>query len=152
MVDLSEFRKLLIFRILRPDAYIVKLHQWVQESLNIEPTEYEWKKIFRERSKVVIINAPIDSLDNGVYDMHKRLFLLFESYNEKKIVYNCNNLSINELKADVGKLKKGFLILKNIHLASEELLTLILQMSLTINSKLLSFIFLTVLINFLFKR
>jgi hypothetical protein len=72
LIDLSELRKLLVFRVLRPDAYTVKLHEIVKQDLNTE-LEYDWKKIFRERSKIIIINASLNSINSGVYDMHKRV-------------------------------------------------------------------------------
>jgi hypothetical protein len=67
------------------------------------------------------------------------MICISESYGEKKIVFNCNNLAVNELKSEIGKIKKGFLVLKNIHLASEDLLLFILKQCMTMNSELFYF-------------
>ena len=126
MIELNDFRKLLIHRVLRPDTYPLKLHEYTNKMLEITFSTWNWETLFdSDDDNCIIINIdnnldiPISSKINKLYD---NLVFLAKKNETTIIVLNCDSLSANEFNEEKDKIENGLLILKNVELASGEVL------------------------------
>ncbi|RNA04920.1 dynein beta ciliary-like, partial [Brachionus plicatilis] len=123
-IELNEFRKLILYKVLRPDTYIIVLSEYVNKSLEFSPKEIDFNFVFQnEIFKSIIINMGSKSNISNTSSMsriHKNLFKIVKQYNQTLTALNCNFLSLSELRVAVKNVKDGFVLLKNIHLASKD--------------------------------
>ena len=94
--------------------------------LEINLTAWKWDDLFSsENHKCIIINMDknsdisISSTANKVY---QNLSSLANKYKMPVLLLNCDNLSINDFNEEKNKIENGLLVLKNFHLANQELL------------------------------
>ena len=129
MVELNEFRKLLVHRVLRPDTYAVKLHSYVNKMLDLKLDTWKWKDLFNnDNNKCIIINMDKNtdiSITSTINRIHQNLDLLAKKYKTSVILLNCDNLSVDDFNDEKEKIQSGLFILKNIHLASKDILSCI---------------------------
>lgn len=137
MIELNEFRKLILHKVLRPDSYIIVLSEYVNKSLDFSTKEIDFKFVFlNELFKSVIINMGSKSNISNTSSMsriHKNLFKILKHYNQTLTALNCNFLSLSELRVAVKNVKEGFILLKNIHLASRDSIDFIKSLCNSIN-------------------
>lgn len=138
-VDLNEFRQLIIKKVLRPDSYIVFLNDYVTKSLELKLDEPNWTFVFQNPLfKSLIVNMGSKSNMSNTSSMsriHKNLFQIAKHNNMKMNTLNCNFLTLNELMMVVKNAKDELLLLKNVHLASKDVLDYIKVVCNSLNSK-----------------
>lgn len=139
MIELNEFRKLILNKVLRPDTFIIVLSEYVNNSLNFKPKEIDFNSVFQnELFKSIIINMGSKSNISNTSSMsriHKNLFKIVKQYNQSLVALNLNFLSLSELRVAVKNVKEGFILLKNIHLASKDSIEYIKSLCNSVNSK-----------------
>jgi hypothetical protein len=125
-VELNDFRKLILFKVLRPDAYIVLLNEYVIKSLELRITEPSWTFVFQNPLfKTVVVNMGSKSNISNTSSMsriHKNLFEIAKRNGQKITALNCNFLTLNELSVEIKNVSEGFVLLKNVHLATADVI------------------------------
>ena len=123
MVELNDFRKLLIHRVLRPDTYQSKLHDYVNKMLDIQLIPLKWNDIIKNAKQCIIINLDKKSdieVFSTINKLHQNLTAMAKKYEIPLVMLNCDNLNVVELNEEKEKIQSGLLVLKNIHLANED--------------------------------
>lgn len=145
MVELNDFRKLVLHKVLRPDSYIVFLNEYVCKSLELVLEEPNWNFVFQNPwVKSIIINMGSKSNISNTSSMsriHKNLFEIAKHNKQKITALNCNFLTLTELRVETKNIKEGYLLLKNAHLASKDITDFIKSICDNLNSKTKYFIF-----------
>ena len=138
IVELNEFRKLILSKVLRPDAYIQFLNDYVKKSLDLKLNEPDWSFVFdNPLYKSVIINMGSQSNISNTSSMsriHKNLFEIAKNNKQKITGFNCNFLTLTELRVEIKNVKEGFVLLKNAHLASSDVVDFIKSLCELVNS------------------
>jgi hypothetical protein len=139
MVELNDFRKLILHKVLRPDSYVVFLNDFVTKSLELKLNEPSWDFVFQNPLfKSVIINMGSQSNISNTSSMsriHKNLFQIAKSNNQKITALNCNFLTLTELRVEIKNVQDGFVLLKNAHLASKDITDFIKSLCDAVNRK-----------------
>ena len=140
MVELNEFRKLILHKVLRPDSYIAFLNDFVCKSLELKLNEPNWNIVFENPLfKSIIINMGSQSNISNTSSMsriHKNLFQIAKNNNQKITSLNCNFLTLTELRVEIKNVQDGFVLLKNAHLASSDVTDFIKSLCDMVNGKL----------------
>lgn len=138
MVELNDFRKLILNKVLRPDSYIVVLNDYVNKSLDLKLEEPSWDFVFQNPLfKSIVINMGSKSNISNTSSMsriHKNLFQIAKHSNQKLTALNCNFLTLSELRVVVKNVSDGFILLKNVHLACKDIIDYIKSLCNSINS------------------
>ena len=139
VVELNDFRKLLVYKVLRPDSYLSVLNDYVNKSLGFSLEEPTWEKVFQNPVfKSYIINMGSQSNLSNTSSMsriHKNLVVTAKQKKQSLKILNCNFLNLSELRTAVKDMKDGYLVLKNMHLASEDLVSYIKTVCEDLNGK-----------------
>lgn len=139
MIELSEFRRLILHKVLRPDTFIIVLSEYVNKSLDFKPKEIDFNFLFQnDLFKSIIINMGSKSNISNTSSMsriHKNLFKIVAQYNQTLVALNLNFLSLSELRVAIKNVKEGFILLKNIHLASKDSIDYIKSLCNSFNGK-----------------
>jgi hypothetical protein len=139
-VELNEFKKLMLLKVLRPDVYTIFLDEYVNKELHIRTEEPKWRFIFQNQIfKSVVINMGSKSNISNTSSMsriHKNLFQIAKSNDIKIASLNCNYISLTELRLIVKEVTEGFVLMKNVHLASKDILDFIKALCDKINGNL----------------
>jgi hypothetical protein len=126
MMELNDFRKLILHKVLRPDSYIVKLNDYVNQSLELSIKEPSFRFVFENPLfKSIIINMGSQSNISNTSSMsriHKNLYQILNKNNQKFVALNCNFLTLTELRVEIKNIEEGFILLKNVHLASQDII------------------------------
>jgi hypothetical protein len=140
MVELNDFRKLIIHKVLRPDSYVVFLNEYVNKSLELELDEPAVGFVFQNPLfKSVIINMGSKSnmsLTSSMSRIHKNLFQIGKNHGLKIIALNCNFLTLSELRLVIKDAQDELVLLKNVHLASKDILDYVKIVCNSLNSEL----------------
>jgi hypothetical protein len=140
MVELNDFRKLIIHKVLRPDSYVVFLNEYVNKSLELELDEPAVGFVFQNPLfKSVIINMGSKSnmsLTSSMSRIHKNLFQIGKNHGLKIIALNCNFLTLSELRLVIKDAQDELVLLKNVHLASKDILDYVKVVCNSLNSEL----------------
>ena len=124
----------------RPDCYISALNDYVKTSLELKEFDPDFKFIFdNPQFKTIVINMGSTSNISNSSSMnriHKNLFQITQKMNLKIKSLNCNFLSVNELKTELKSVQENFLLLKNAHLATKDLINFLKNMSDDLSGKL----------------
>lgn len=128
MVELNEFRKLLVYRVLKPDIYLIKLEQYVNNMLQLKLNSLKWKDIVYKTMKPIIINMD-KNVDYSITSASIKIDKLLNSIAKKREIsikyLNCDNLTVTDLSNEIEKMKSGILLIKNLHLANRDVLEFI---------------------------
>ncbi len=126
MIELNDFRKLLVHRILRPDTYPLKLHEYVNKMLDITFIACDWETLFdSDDHNCIIINIDNNSdisISTKINKLYENIAFLAKKNETAVIVLNCDNLSAYEFNEEKSKIENGLLILKNVDLANGDVL------------------------------
>jgi hypothetical protein len=137
-VELNDFKKLIVTKVLRPDAYISILNDYVLKTLELKINEPNWSQVFENPIfKSIIINMGSKSNISNTSSMsriHKNLFEVAKRQQKKITTLNCNFLTLSELRAEIKNVNDGFVLLKNVHLASSDVIDFIKHICSIINS------------------
>ena len=144
MVELNDFRKLILHKVLRPDSYITFLNDYVCHSLELKLNEPNWQTVFENPLfKSIVINMGSQSNISNSSSMsriHKNLFFIAQKNNHKITALNCNFLTLTELRVEIKGVQDGFVLLKNAHLASKDVTDFIKSLCDMVNSKFFIFL------------
>lgn len=144
LVELNDFRKLILHKVLRPDSYIVVLNEYVNTTLQLKLEEPNWNFVFQNPLfKSIVINMGTKSNISNSSSMsriHKNLFQIARHNDQTFTALNCNFLTLSDLRVVIKNVKDGFVLLKNVHLASKDIIDFIKNVCNSINSKILFFL------------
>lgn len=126
-MELNSFRKLIVNKVLRPDAFIARLNEYVSQSLEFKVVEPSWSFVFENPLfKSIIINMGTKSNISNTSSMgriHKNLFQIAKFNNNRRVTaLNCNFLTLSELRVAIKNATDELVLLKNVHLASKDLI------------------------------
>ena len=134
---MNEFRKLIVYKVLRPDSYVYVLNEYVNKSLQLSFEQPDWAFVFENPLfKSIVVNMGTQSNVSNSSSMsriHKNLFLIAAQHQQKITTFNCNFLSLSELCAEIKNVQEGFVLLKNTHLASKDVIDYIKKLCDDIN-------------------
>ncbi|CAF0814108.1 unnamed protein product [Brachionus calyciflorus] len=137
MVELNDFRKLILHKVLRPDSYIIILSDYVNKSLDFKLQEPDWNFVSQNPLfKSIIVNMGSKSNISNTSSMsriHKNLFKIAKEHNQKITALNCNFLTLSELRVVVKNVTEGFVLLKNVHLACRDTIDFIKSLCQSLN-------------------
>jgi hypothetical protein len=133
IVELNEFRKLLIFKVMRPDCFTSVLNDYVKSSLDINKIEPDWNFAFGNPIfKTVVINMGSSSNisnSSSLSRIHKNIFEICQRLKINIKSINCNLINLTELKTETNDIKDDYVIFKNVHLASPDIIDYIKNLS-----------------------
>ena len=133
---------MILFKVLRPDAYIVLLNDYVCKLLDLKIDRPQWESVFMNpHFKTIIINMGSKSNISNTSSMsriHKNLFEIAKHNNQKITTLNCNFLTLTELRVQAKSVQDGFVLLKNVHLATNDVIEFIKNICTTLDSNLLN--------------
>ena len=118
---------MIIHKVLRPDSYITALNDYVNQALDLKLEEPSWEFVFNNpHYKSLIINmGSYSNISNSssMNRIHKNLYVINEMNGNHKIaVINCTFLNLDEIKAELKEVVDGFVLFKNIDLATKEII------------------------------
>jgi hypothetical protein len=137
-IDLNDFKKLIVYKVMRPDSYVIALNEYVNKSLNLKLEQPSWDFIFNNPIyKSIIINMGSQSnLSNSssMSRIHKNFYKINQANGNSKVIsLNCTFLSLEEIKADIREATEGFVLLKNIDSSSLEVIDYVKQLCQALN-------------------
>ena len=117
------------------------LNNYVNKSLELKVEEPTWEKVFlNPLFKSFIINLGSQANSTSMSSMsriHKNLIIAAKQKNQTLKILNCNYLSLSELRVEAKSVSSGYLMLKNVHLASNDVIGYIKTLCEILNSNIL---------------
>ncbi len=138
-VGLNDFKKLIVTKILRPDLYMSTLNNYVKKSLTFELDHPDWNYLFDNPNyNSIIINQGTQSnisSCSSINRIHRNFYKLNEMTTKAPIVeLECSLQQLGDIQAVVRNVKDGFLLFKNVQLATPQIIRYINQLCELANS------------------
>ncbi len=129
-IDLNSFRALIVHKVLRPDTYTTALSLYVNKTLHLELQQPSWEFIFANPTyKTIIINCGTrDSIHQClVYNVHGTFHQANKLIggNQPTVDLDCTLATISEIQTALKQVSTGFVLLRNVHVATPEMVTII---------------------------